>query len=203
MKTKYSFQRRELRGFPLFKRKVLQFLISDFLKNKSGIGFLSWNPPAWWRISCFIAKSEISISKLNLHPNFPIERTPNLKLSQVEIQFGTQKTNNSLRLKVILISCETIFSSSATIHMVLNFSIAEEIGQSFCPQANTDWFLTFKNLLVHCRDKAMDSAWRIILARHWYADNYRSGHNYFPNDILRCLINSLPSRRSFEFLAAI
>ena len=35
MKTKYWFQRRELRGFPLFKRKVLQFLISDFLKKKN------------------------------------------------------------------------------------------------------------------------------------------------------------------------
>ena len=57
-----------------------------------------------------------------------------------------RKQINSLGLKVILISCETVFSSSATIHMVLNFSIAEEIGQSFCPQATTDWFLTFKNL---------------------------------------------------------
>lgn len=118
--------------------------------------------------------------------------------------WNTENKKNSLRLKVILISCQTIVSSSATIHMVLNFSTAEEIGQSFCPQANTDWSLTFKNLLVHCRDKAMDSAWRIILARHRYADNYKSGYNnYFPTDILRCLINSLPSRRSFEFLAAI
>lgn len=35
MKTKYCCQGRELRGFLQFKRKVLQFLISDFLKKKT------------------------------------------------------------------------------------------------------------------------------------------------------------------------
>ena len=40
MKTKYWLQRREHRGFPLFKRKVLQFLISDFLKKNQELDFL-------------------------------------------------------------------------------------------------------------------------------------------------------------------
>ena len=152
----------------------------------------------------FYCKIRIPISKLNLHPNVPIECTQNLKLSQVEIQFGTQKTNKFSEAKSCPNFLRNNFFPFCHNSQGAEFSTAEEIGQSFCPQANTDWFLTFKNLLVHCRDKAMDSAWRIILARHWYADNYKSGYNnYFPTDILRCLINSLPSRRSFEFLAAI
>ena len=150
MKTRYWFQGRELRGFLQFKRKVLQFLISDFLKkkNKSGIGFLSWNPPAWWRISCFIAKSEYSFQNL-IH--IQISQSNALKIYNCrkwKFNLEHRKQINSLRLKVVLISWETIFSPSATIHMVLNFSTAEEIGRSFCPQANTDWFLTFKNLLA-------------------------------------------------------